>query len=177
MLAAGLGQLDAPAEADLAALRILADAAAGGDRQHLEPQQLPNTGVPALSTARASSICRVTAGSRHRRAARPGDGDAVVAFERLAIGQVRAGIAGKADVDDGAGQQFRQQLGVALARHRAAGRDVQGAVLRRIAFHHEQSGAGIGIIQRRHGRIPSIYMEIGANVEGRRWRIDLRRYN
>ena len=37
MLAAGLGQLDAPAETDLAALWILADGAAGGDGQDLQP--------------------------------------------------------------------------------------------------------------------------------------------
>ena len=143
MLAAGLGQPDGAAEADLAALGILADAAAGGDRQHLQP--------PAASEHRRAGIehgARQLDLPGHRRGvvidvqARAGDGDAVVAFERLAVGQVGAGIAGKADVDDGAGQQLLEQLGVALARHRAAGRHVLGTGLRRISFHHEQSGRG-----------------------------------
>jgi hypothetical protein len=73
---------------------------------------------------------------------RSGDGDAVVAFQGLPGGQIDAFVAGKADVDHGAGQQFLEEVGVALARHRAAGRHVLGTRLRRISFHDEQSGRG-----------------------------------
>ena len=103
MLAAGFGELDAAAEADLAALRILAHHAAGGDGQHLQ--------APAASEHRRVGLEHRLGKLdllHHRRAALidvqrgAGDGDAVVAFERLAVRQVDAGIGREADVDHGA---------------------------------------------------------------------------
>ena len=101
MLAAGFGQPDAAAEADLAALRILAHAAAGRGGDHLqaparaEQRRAGRRAPRAPARSGASPRCR-----RCRCAGRAGDGDAVIAFERLAVGQSRGRIARIADVDD-----------------------------------------------------------------------------
>ena len=60
MLAAGFGQADAAAKADLAAFRILAHAAAGRDGQDLQAPAGAEYRRAGFEPARASSICRVT---------------------------------------------------------------------------------------------------------------------
>ena len=102
MLAAGFGQPDAAAEADLAALRVVAHAAAGRRREHLQaPAASRKTACRSSSAARTRSTWRVTSVAAvvdmQRRA---GDGDAVIAFQRRALGQRRRRVARIADVDD-----------------------------------------------------------------------------
>ena len=107
------------------------------------PQQEPNIGVPVASAARTRSICRITSGAAVVDVQRgAGDGDAVIAFERLALRQRRGRIARMAGVHDRARQQLAQQVGIALMRRGSADRDVFGQRLRRIAFDDEQAGGG-----------------------------------
>ena len=111
MLAAGFGEPDAAAEADLAAFRIFAHAAAGRRGDHLQaPAGAEQRGSGGERRAHQIDL------PRHRRPAvidvqrGAGDGDAVIARERLALGQRGARIARMAGVHDRARQQLAQQI-------------------------------------------------------------------
>src|SRR4029077_20067266 len=104
VLAAGLGQLDAPAEADLAALRVLADHTAGGDREHLQsPAAAEHRRAGLQCGAYEFDLVGDGRTGLVNVQARARDGDAIVAFECLSVRQVHSRIRGKADVDHSTG--------------------------------------------------------------------------
>ena len=143
MFAAGLGEPDAAAEAEFAAFRVLAHAAAGGRGDDLD--------APARSEDRRAGLERrahqldlphhfgagvvdVQAGA--------GDRYPVIALKRGAFRQQGCRVAGIANIHHGSGQQLAQQIGIAFACRNPTGRDVVGHCLRGIAFNDEQAGRG-----------------------------------
>src|SRR5581483_11158123 len=96
----GLGEADTAAEADFAPARIFMHRAACRDGRDLQaPAASENRRLRAINLANEFDL-RLDRGAAvvnmERRAC---DGDPVIALEPTAVGQVRAGVGGKANVD------------------------------------------------------------------------------